>query len=154
MRRRAIAATAILILFSALHAAAQDSIKGPWHAASNTASNITGDIQFSGSMISIDFRGFPIAFARALKPEEVSAVFDEDLNTAGPGALYRLNVSATLKFLHHNTLCGTEETQWLATYVSGRTLRAAFFSGTAPPVFTIDAISNSPNLCGTYTFVR
>ena len=58
------------------------------------------------------------------------------------------------KFLHKNTLCGGEDTQWVATWVSGHTLRLAFFSGTAMPVLTTEAVANSTTLCGTYTYVR
>jgi hypothetical protein len=145
---------ALMVLSGAIQGVAQEQIKGYWRAASNTAASITGDISFSDFKLTINFRGFPIAQARTLKPAEVSAVFDEDVNSAGPGALYSLNAPAELRLLHHNTLCGTEETRWMAAYVSGRTLKIAFFSGENAPVFTIDAISNSPNLCGTYTFVR
>jgi hypothetical protein len=43
----------------------------------------------------------------------------------------------------------------MATYLTDpKTLQVAFFSGDAEPVFTIDAVSNSSRLCGTYSFVR
>ena len=102
----------------------------------------------------INFTGFLIAQARQLTPPEVSAAFDADINAGGTGALYHLTVPASKRFLHHNTLCGTEETQWMATYVSDRTLQLAFFSGSAAPVFTMDALAHSQDLCGTYTYVR
>jgi len=51
-------------------------------------------------------------------------------------------------------LCGTEDAQWMVTFVEGRSLQLAFFSGAKAPVFTLDAISNSTNLCGTYTYAR
>jgi hypothetical protein len=76
------------------------------------------------------------------------------VNTAGSGSLYRLSVPAQKRFLHHNTLCGTDDTRWMATYVAGRSLQVAFFSGEDQPVFTMDAISNSTRLCGTYSFAR
>ena len=41
----------------------------------------------------------------------------------------------------------------MATYVSGNTLQVAFFSGSAAPVFTMDALAHSTDLCGTYTYV-
>jgi hypothetical protein len=53
-----------------------------------------------------------------------------------------------------NTLCGGEETQWMATYVTGRTLKVAFFSGDDMPVFTFDAMQNTTTLCGTYAYGR
>jgi hypothetical protein len=42
----------------------------------------------------------------------------------------------------------------MATFVEGRELHLAFFSGEKVPVFTLDAISNSSNLCGTYAYTR
>jgi hypothetical protein len=146
--------TATLLLTAAIYGAAQQPEKGYWRAASNNAANITGDIQFSDSKLTLNLNSFPIAPIHSLRPEEVSAVFDEDVNTAGAGELYRLAVPPALKLLHRNTLCGSDETRWMATYVSGKTLKAAFFSGEDAPVFTFDAISNSRRLCGTYTFVR
>ncbi len=154
MQTRSIAAAAILALTCALYCPAQAYDKGYWRAASNTAANITGDIAISDAKLTIDFKVFPLASIRTLKPEEVSAVFDEDVNTAGSGSLYRLNISADNRFQHRNTLCGTDDTQWMATYLSGKALRVAFFSGDDAPVFTFDAIANSPHICGTYTFVR
>lgn len=143
---------AILALACTLPCPAQE--KGYWRAASNTANSITGDIEISETKIMISFTGFLIAQARQLAPAEVSAAFDADINAGGTGTLYHLAVPASKRFLHHNTLCGTEETQWMATYVSGRTLQIAFFSGSNTPVFTIDALAHSSDLCGTYSYVR
>jgi hypothetical protein len=143
---------ATLACACSISSAAQD--KGYWRAASNTANSITGDIEISGSKIMINFTGFLIAQARQLAPAEVSAAFDADVNAGGTGALYHLTVPGSKRFLHHNTLCGTEDTQWMATYVSDRTLQIAFFSGSAAPVFTMDALAHSTDLCGTYTYVR
>jgi hypothetical protein len=151
LRRTAIA---ISILACALVGAAQQQDRGNWQAASNTAARITGDIAISNTKLTIDFMGFVLAPIRGLKPAEVSAVFDADANAASSGALYRLSVPGEQRFLHKNTLCGTESTQWMATYVAGKTLEVAFFSGEAEPVFTFEAIAQSPNLCGTYTYVR
>ncbi len=102
----------------------------------------------------IDFTAFPITPIRSLKPAEVSAAFDVDLNASGTGTLFRLTVPAAKRFLHHNTLCGTEDTQWMATFVLGKTLQVAFFSGAEAPEFTMDALAKSADLCGTYTYVR
>ena len=141
-----------LLMACTLTCAAQDS--GYWRAASNTAASITGDVAISHSKLSINFSGFPIAQIRKLTPAETSAVFDADINTDPSGTLYRLNVPAAKRFLHHNTLCGTEVTQWMATYVSGKTLQVAFFSGDNQPVLTIDALANSMERCGTFLYVR
>jgi hypothetical protein len=42
----------------------------------------------------------------------------------------------------------------MATFVSGRTLQVAFFSGTEVPIFTVDAIGKSTDLCGTFSYSR
>ncbi len=142
----------MLAFFCCLSSAAQD--KGYWRAASTNSKAITGDISIGDDKVFINFLAFRIAQARTLGPAEVAAAFDADVNAGGTGELYHLNVPADRRFLHHNTLCGTEETQWMATYVSGRTLQVAFFSGQAPPVLTIDALENSTDLCGAFTYSR
>jgi hypothetical protein len=143
---------AIVLLVASLCCTAQD--KGYWRAASNTAASITGDITLSGEKLTIEFTSFLIVPVRSLVPAEVSAAFDADVNANGQGELYRVNVPASRHFLHRNTLCGTEDTLWMATYVSGHTLKVAFFSGSDSPVFTVDALANSADLCGTYSYVR
>jgi hypothetical protein len=143
---------ACLALACTLACPAQD--KGYWRAASSTSSSITGDISLSDSKVSIDFYVFPIVQARTLQPAEVSAAFDADVNAGRTGVLYRVTVPANKRLLHHNTLCGTEETQWMATFVDGRTLQVAFFSGSEAPVFTVEALAGSTDLCGTFTYGR
>jgi hypothetical protein len=128
--------------------------KGAWAASSANARSITGDVALSDEKISINFSSFIMSRIRSLDKTENSAAFDADSNAQGTGSLYRLNIPATKKFLHHNSLCGSEDTQWMATYVSGRTLKLAFFSSQKPPVFTLDALSNSTDLCGTFTYGR
>jgi hypothetical protein len=130
--------------------------KGNWRTASKTAQSITGDVAFSSEKIAINFSSFPIARIRSLGPDQIRAVFDADSGDSDSvtGGLYRLSIPADKKFLHRNTLCGAEETQWMVTFVAGRSLQLAFFSGATPPVFTPDAIANSPNLCGTYSYSR
>jgi len=135
-----------------MSAAAQE--KGNWRAASSTAQSITGDVTLADEKISINFYGFTIARIRSLEPGEASAVFDADSNVGGNSSLYRLSIPASKKFMHRNTLCGAEDTQWMATYVAGHSLHLAFFSGQKVPVFTPDAIANSTDLCGTFSYVR
>jgi hypothetical protein len=142
----------ILAFFCCLSCAAQD--KGYWRAASTNAKAITGDVSIGDDKVFINFIAIRIAQARTLGTAEVAAAFDADVNAGGNGELYHLNVPAGQRFLHHNTLCGTEETQWMATYVSGRTLQVAFFSGQNAPVLTIDALQNSTDVCGTFTYSR
>jgi hypothetical protein len=146
---KALAAPAILCSLSLF---AQED--GNWRAANQTAKSITGDIGITAEKLYINFVRFPIARIRPLKPEEISAAFEADANSAGSGSLYRLSIAPETKFLHKNTICGSQETQWMATYVEGKTLKVAFFSNATPPVFTLDAIQNSTDLCGTYAYVK
>jgi hypothetical protein len=143
---------AVLILAVTAPALAQE--KGYWRAASGTAKSVTGDVAFSGTKVTIDFASFTIADIRPLKPAEIAAAFDADASASLTGTLFRVSIPAGQKFLHKTTLCGAEETQWIATYVTGRSLQLAFFSGSAMPVFTMEAISGSSDLCGLYSYTR
>jgi hypothetical protein len=140
------------LLLCCLTAVAQGN--GNWRAASTTARSITGDIVLSDEKISINFASFTMSRVRSLDSSELSTVFDSDSSAGGSGSLYRLNIPASRKFLHRNSLCGSENTEWMVTYVTGRSLQIAFFSGQKPPLFTLDAISNSTDLCGTYSYVK
>ncbi len=128
--------------------------KGNWQAANGPAQAITGDVALSAAKLAINFSSFTIARIRDIEPGEVSSVFDADSNAAIGGVLYRLSIPAEKKFLHHNSLCGAEETQWMVTYVADGQLHLAFFSGPKIPVFTPDAIANTTDLCGTFSYVR
>lgn len=149
--RRAFAA-ATLVLTCSLPAFAQDM--GLWIAAGSSAKSITGDISIAETRVTIDFFNFPIGQIRSLQPAEASALFDADANAPGGGSLYRLAVASNRRFLHKNTLCGSEDVQWMVTWVEGRTLSVAFFSGPNPPVFTMDALANTTDRCGTFTYAR
>ena len=143
---------ALFVLAFALPCFAQ--VRGYWQAASDTTADITGDISFSKSKLTINFNSYPLANIRDLKPAEVSSVFDVDLNAGGIGTLYRLNIPARQRFLHKNTLCGTEDTQWMVTFTQGKVLHVAFFSGPEAPVLTFDAMQNSYAHCATFIYVR
>ncbi len=125
--------------------------RGNWRAASKTAYSITGDLALAPEKLTIDFNTYPIAQIRTLTAPEAAATFDT------PGAianLYRLNIPGAKKFLHKNTLCGSEDVQWLVTSVSGKTLQTAFFSGDKIPDLTPEAMATATNLCGTFTYTR
>jgi hypothetical protein len=152
MKRRILWVIGVPVLACSLTAAAQE--KGIWRAASSTAESITGDVALSEDKLSINFSGFTIAQIRALEPGELSAVFEAEGGAGGSGSLYRLRIPGDKRFLHKNTLCGSEDTQWMATYVAGHALHLAFFSGPKMPVFTPDAIANTTDLCGTFSYVK
>jgi hypothetical protein len=153
MRKTTLLAVAAALLWTcSLSASAQD--QGYWRAANSAAHEITGDLAISDLKLSINYFPFAIAQIRQLKPEEVRVAFGTGDQPTGSGHLYRLNVPAEKRFLHKNTLCGTDETQWMATYVEGRNLQVVFFSGSKMPVLTSEALANSTNLCGTFSYSR
>jgi hypothetical protein len=141
-----------LLMASCLAATAQE--KGYWRAASTTAVSITGDISISDAKVTINFASFPLAQIRKLEAAEIGAVFDADVNASGSANLYRLNIPGSQRFLRHNTLCGTEDVQWMVTYVLEKDLRVALFSGSSQPVLQFDALRNSTSLCGTFSYAR
>jgi hypothetical protein len=135
-------------------AAAQAPERGPWRAVSKTAKAITGDVAFADTRFSMNFVTFPIAQIRNLQVPEIAAVFDPESTIGAVGTLYRLNIPATTKFLHKNSLCGGEDASYMVTFVLGKTMSVAFFSGGALPVLTPEAIANSTDLCGTFSYER
>jgi len=149
MKRLLCATTAIFLCATAV---AQDN--GYWKATSNTARSVTGDIAISHERLSIYFQPFTIADLRELAPEEITAVFNFDTPDGVQGKLYRLSIAADRKFLHKNTICGAEETQYMATAVQGKTMQVAFFSGSKMPSLKAEDLNNSTNLCGTYMYSR
>jgi hypothetical protein len=140
-----------LLLATTLPALAQDG--GYWRATSKTASSITGDVSISEEKLTINFVTYTIAQIRQLQAAEINSVFNAEADAPG-GNLYRLNIAASKRMLHKNTLCGAEDTQWMATYTVGKTLQVAFFSGSKMPTLTPDALANTTNLCGTFTYSR
>jgi hypothetical protein len=143
---------AVLLLLSPLPILAQD--KGFWIPESSSAKTITGEISIAETRLTMDYFNFPLGQVRALKPEEAGALFDADVNAPGGGFLYRLAVAADRRFLHKNTLCGSDEVQWMVTWVQGRTLSVAFFSNPNLPVLTMDALAGTSDRCGTFTYSR
>ena len=152
MRSRSLLVAAFFVVLAfAFSATAQED--GPWRAASSNARAITGDVVFSPLKISINFTTFTIAQIRLLKTEEILALFNPDTPT-GAGNVFRVEIPADRRFLHHNSLCGSESTQWIITYAQGRSLQIALFSGATPPVLTVDALNDAPNLCGIFSYIR
>jgi hypothetical protein len=152
MRFRPLLVAASILSFAfTLTVSAQES--GPWRASSSNAKSITGDIFFAPSKLTINFTTFTVAQIRSLETKEAIALFNPDTPTGG-GNVFRVEIPADKRFLHKNTLCGSDETQWIVTYAQGRDLEVAFFSGGTPPVLTVDALNNAPNLCGVFSYVR
>ena len=143
---------ASLLICCLIPAHAQE--RGFWQAASNSARSITGDVTLADEKITINFSTSTISKIRVLAATEVSAVFDTDSGTTAAGSLYRLKIPAEKKFLHKNSLCGSENVQWMVAYAQGNSLQLAFFSGDKPPVFTFDAIGNSTDKCGTFSYLK
>jgi len=156
MKKRAMVAAAGVMLLGAVCGAAQTNPqdRGYWRAATNTTEKMTAEIAIAETKVTLNTTTFPVVPVRKLKPAEVTALFDADVNAGISGNLYGLHVRGGTRIVEHSTLCGDEETRWMVTYVTGRTLQVAFFSGDDPPEFTFDAISNSTTLCARYTYTR
>lgn len=145
-----------LLLLLAVSAGAAGTAQdgGNWRAANSTAKAITGDIALFNQKIALGFSAFTLAQIRSLKPEEILALFNGAGEPGGTGNLYRTSIPAEKRLLHKNTLCGSEETQWVVTYATGKELEVAFFSSAKMPVLTPEAMANTTDLCGTFTYVR
>jgi hypothetical protein len=154
IRRAAAVVMPVAMAAAALCGAVRAQDLGYWRAASSNARSITSDITLANSKVTIDFYTFTMAPIRRLTPVEVSSVFDADVNAGINGMLYRLKIPAEQRLNKKNTLCGDEETQWMATYVTGRTLQVAFFSGDNEPVFTFGAMQGTSTKCGVFAYER
>ena len=145
----------VLLLSAALMAAQKEpSDKGNWHPLSKTAASITGPILLSEERLMMGFIPVTIAPIRHAEPAEVSSVFDLPADSNPGGELYRLNIPADRQLLHKNVLCGAEDTTYMLTATSGKTLQVAFFSGGKLPDLKPESIANSNTLCGTFTYSR
>ncbi len=138
----------------ALAAASTAQEKGQWRAASTTAKGVTGDVAFTDTKFILNFNAFTAAQIRSLTPDEITALFHTDATANGTGSLFRTDIPGDKRFLHKNTLCGSENAQWVATYVSGHTLQLALFSGSDMPKLTPEELANTTALCGTFSYVR
>ena len=128
--------------------------RGSWRAVSNTARGVSGDVAFTETKIVLNFSPFTLAQIRPLRATEIAAVFPGGDAAKGAGNLFRTEIPGDRRFLRKNTLCGSEDTQWVVTLVSGRSLQMALFSGNAIPVLTAEALPTSTSLCGTFSYVR
>ncbi len=151
-RFTALSFLALVAIVSTAASPAQE--KGQWRAANTTAKAVTGDVLFTDTKIVLNFNGFTAAQIRTLTPDEITALFHTDATANGTGNLFRTDIPGDKRFLHKNTLCGSEDTQWAATYVSGHSLQMALFSGAAMPKLTPEELANTTTLCGTYSYVR
>jgi hypothetical protein len=145
-------AAALLFLSAGIAVLAQES--GYWYPSSQSAADVTGPVELKANRITIEFVKIPMVQVRALTPDEALAVFDVESAVAGSGALYHLKVPAATTFVSKNTLCGHDDTGWMATWASGKVLKISFFSGEKAPVLNFVALNNSAERCGTYTYVR
>ena len=97
---------------------------------------------------------YSLAPIRKLTAAEGGAAFDVDVKAEAGEICIACSIPGDKRFLHRNTLCGSEETQWMATYVEDRTLHIALFSGANMPVLTAEALSNSKEVCGIFSYGR
>jgi hypothetical protein len=145
-------------LFAAVPPAATAQAKTPdmgyWVPVNSSARTITGELALFPTRLTLNLINFPVAPIHALTPAEIRAVFPGETPDSG-GNLYRVRIPAAQRFLNHNTLCGTDQAEWLVTTLINRQLYVAFFSGTEMPVFTPEALEKSSDLhCGTFSYSR
>lgn len=145
-----------MVLVGAICGAAQAKAPdvGHWNGANDRTVNMTGELAITPTELTIYESKFPLVLVRKLTPVEVGSVFDADTNARIGGTLYSLHAPPNVYYTGGSPLCGKEFIRWMATYVSGRTLYVAFFSGNDTPVFTFDAIADSTAMCGTYVYKR
>ncbi len=137
-----------------------------WTAMSHTAYAITGDVVTSRDSISLLKKSYPLVLDRDLHGDELQnsakLLYVEAVTSSGlVGRLFRTEIPATTHLINDNTICGSENAEWvlvLTTHAEGRGsdtgdwLYLAFFSGDAEPVFQTQALENSKALCGTYNY--
>ena len=152
LRILTLAALAVILCGSLTASAREKSVY--WTAASSNSTAITSDIEISSSKLTIGYIDFPISKVQDVTPAEALAVFDVDTGVRGVGALYHLNIVASTRFQHNNTLCGGEDTQWMLSWTTQHSLKIAFFSGAEKPTLTFEAINNSPQLCGVFSYAH
>ncbi len=143
-----------LVLSPLAYGQAAAADRGNWRASSGTARSITGDIGFSGSKIYLNFTPFTVAQLVTISFAQATAAFGTSAGSEGSGNIYALNIPASKKFIGKNTLCGTDAVTYAVTWVSGKDLQLAFFSGPSMPMLTGETLANTTNLCGTYSYVR
>jgi len=141
---------AVVVFLTAMSMPAQE--RGYWNAASSAAKSITGDLSFAPDKLTINFSTFTLAQIRQLKPDEKLALFPDAGD--GVGNLYRVQISGDKRFVHKNTLCGGDDTDWVVTWVAGKELYIAMFSGPSIPALTPEALTNSQRMCGTFMYTR
>jgi hypothetical protein len=145
--------TLAIALFGSVAASAGEK-KTYWGAASSNAIAITSDVELGASKLSIGYIDFPINKAKEISLTEAMAAFDVDTATPGAGTLYHINIAASTRFQHNNTLCGGEDVLWMLAWTTKHSLKLAFFSGADQPQLTFEAVSKSQDLCGVFTYTR
>ena len=153
MRSRSLLVAAFAVVFAfTLSATAQED--GPWRAASTNARAITGRYRLLSTKVHHQLHHFHH------QPRSVRSKLRRSSRSSTPISPRAAAISSAStfqpirRFLHKNTLCGSESTQWIVTYAQGRSLQVALFSGSTPPVLTVDALNDPSNLCGIFSYVR
>ena len=85
--------------------------RGLWRSASKEALVMTGDITIGEAKVTLNFVTFPLAQIRRLKPVEVSAVFDADVNAGIEGTLYRLRIPGAQRIAAARIPCAAARTR-------------------------------------------
>ncbi len=132
-----------------LHAPAQ------WTAVSKTAMGVTGDLLVRPRSVAMAGHTIPLAFLHTLAGaplQQAAALFPVPVNSRLRGALYKVSVPATTSFMRRNTLCGKQRTTFFVLLTDGSDLQLAMFAGRNEPNLSANAVANSTEFCGTYSY--
>ena len=126
-----------------------------WTAISNTAMGVTGDLTVTPRSVTMAGRTLQLALLHTLAGPQLgqaAALFPVAVTSKLRGALYKVSIPATAAFKSSNTLCGKQATTFFVLLTDGSDLELAMFSGKNEPNLSANAIANSTEFCGTYSY--
>jgi uncharacterized RDD family membrane protein YckC len=131
-----------------------------WMPHSDSATWVTGPILMSTTGISIKNIIYPLTLTRPLKGNELESaaqIFHLQSSQDDEGWLFRANISSATRLINDNTLCGTDDAQWLIAVVTPdgpsttRELHLMFFSGDSEPAIQ-PGLEKSSKECSSFVY--
>ena len=116
--------------------------------------SITGDIALTPGKLLMAHRAFPLKQARAIEPAHLADV-GKIVNATGDvqsAALYKTMVPRRTALLKANIICGSKDAEWMLAVFEKNELAVAFFAGAKEPDLAPNAVANSTDLCGTFSY--
>jgi hypothetical protein len=128
---------------------------GKWTSASASATSITGNIALTPSAITIDGKEFALSNVQPIAATEATALNTPSMIFGSPKQSFiaQLKVPGKMKLVGGNTLCdGKRDATWVAGVASMGYVGLAFFTGDERPELTEASMSQTLDLCGTYSY--